>query len=101
MSLVRPPTAAQDSPSKCHAGQDSGSSVDQLLELLRGEGPHGFGRGLRLEDARLLREGVDALPRRTRRLLLELEALGTGELDEPNLDEALHDSLHVLALHPC
>merc|ERR1712176_6299 len=57
------------------------TSVDHLLELLHWQSANSLARWHGLEDARLLREGVDSLPGRSGRLLLQLHVQETSELE--------------------
>merc|ERR1719284_801679 len=104
--LVRPPTMTRDG---SIARSTRHCSVDHFLKLFHREGPHSLRRRLRLEDARFLRERVDALAGRCCWFLLQLhvqhatkfEGASLLQLLRCELDEALHHTLYVLRLQAC
>merc|ERR1719198_1937892 len=71
------------------------TSIHGLLELLQRQGPHGLRRRLRLEDARLLREGVDSLASGPRRLDLQLQLEVLGDLEGARLLQLAGANVHV------
>merc|ERR1719326_2069526 len=83
-------------------------SVDHLLKLFHGESPHRFAGWLRLKDAWLLGEGVNALTSWSGRLLLQLQVQRASELEGTvflqlvgrDRNDALDNGLHVLRLQP-
>merc|ERR1719359_1570913 len=103
--LVSPPTAALPvwtaPPLLQHQPSDS---VDHLLQLLHRESSDRFASWLRLKDARLFGERVDAFSSRLRGLLLELHVQGPCELEGASLlqlsscdiDHPLDDGLDIL-----
>jgi hypothetical protein len=81
-------------------------SVDHLLKLLHRESTDRLACWLRLEDARLFREGVDTLASWASRLLLQLHVQCTRELEgtillqlvRSDVDDAFDHCLHILRL---
>merc|ERR1719478_318039 len=82
------------------------TSVDHLLKFLHRESSHRLACWLRLEDAWLFGEGVDALSSWTSRFLLQLQVQRTSKLEGAVLlqlisrhgDNTFHDGLHILRL---
>ena len=100
MGLMGPPTATQK------RVRQRAVSVDHLLKLLHGESPHRLAGWLRLEDAWLFREGVNALTSWSGGLFLQLQIQRSSELEgtvflqlvSRDRNDALDNGLHVLRL---
>merc|ERR1719326_392840 len=109
-SPVRPPTTAQVIPvpltasmfaqlramtllhCSCTCLEDAS---EHLLELLHRQATHRLRGRLRLENAWLLREGVDALPRLRGGLVFQLHVEHTGDLEVASLLHLFHNDTHI------
>ena len=88
------------------SAQQRGVSIDHLLKLLHGEGPHRLAGWLRLEDAWFFRERVNALASWSGGLFLQLQIQRSSKLEGTVLlqlvsrdrNDALDNGLHVLRL---
>ena len=88
------------------SAQQRGVSIDHLLKLLHGEGPHRLAGWLRLEDAWFFRERVNALASWSGGLFLQLQIQRSSKLEGTVLlqlvgrdrNDTLDNGLHVFRL---